>query len=61
MTDEDLIKAGDTRTEIRKGSIATGQGEVAVDIEFERTRNANGGIDVVAKVPTINMTAKREV
>ena len=61
--DEDdriLKNPGDSRTMIRKGTIhfPDGKHKIAVDLEFVRTRNKKGGVDVLCKVPCFVNTAE---
>lgn len=54
--DSDLLKnVGDSYTRIQKGTIISGDGEtkIEVDLQFTRTRNKHGGIDVNCLVPCL--------
>ena len=50
-----LINEGDSYTRIQKGKIHSGDGETTIecDLTFTRTRNKQGGIDVVCCVPCL--------
>lgn len=52
-----LLQPGDSYTEVRKGTIYSGDGEtsIPVDLTFIRTRNAKGGIDVICQIPALGM------
>ena len=54
--DKALLKVeGDCYTRTQKGTIYSGDGETKIecDLQFTRTRNAKGGIDVICVVPCL--------
>jgi hypothetical protein len=52
---EQLKEVGSSRIMIQKGKIHSPDGETVIetDLEFIRTRNAKGGVDVTCVVPSL--------
>lgn len=57
--DDALIpNVGDFRKVVQKGTVKTGNAVKEIDITFKRVRNQQGGVDVVAELPSFGITGK---
>ena len=52
-----LKKEGDYRSMVQQGTITSPDGQTVIetDLTFIRTRNAQGGIDVICQVPSLGL------
>lgn len=60
--DDKLIpNVGDQREMVQRGSITANNVVTPVDITFIRKRNASGGVDVIAKMPSVNLSGQSKL